>query len=234
MPALKAIIFDFDGVLADSEPLHFRAFQAVLAEENIALSEHEYATHYIGLTDIECFQAVFKARNRPLKADAIRSLVERKTARMLDVLRAQDVMTPGATDFVRALSKQYRLAIASGALRNEIVLALELAGIHDAFETIVSAEDVRAGKPHPGLYLRALSRLNSTSTLKTCECLSIEDTPYGIRSAHAAGLRCLAVTTTLRREKLLMADGVIPSLRSADFRVFVRRFWDDSRVSTHI
>ena len=234
MPALKAVIFDFDGVLADSEPLHCRAFQAVLADEHIDLSDDEYRAQYVGLTDLDCFKAVFKARNRPLKTDTIRRLLERKTARMLDALRAQDVMTSAIADFVGTLSERYRLAIASGASRSEIVLALELAGIRDAFEIIVAAEDVRVGKPHPGLYLRALIRLNTASALHASECLSIEDTPHGIEAAHAAGLRCLAVATTLRRERLLMADGVIPTLRPADFRAFVRRFWDDTLVPTRI
>lgn len=152
-PMLKAIIFDFDGVLADSESLHFRGFQAILEEEDIGLSEEEYAKHYMGLTDAECFRSVFKTHERPLESAALRNLIECKSARMKEAIRAHDVLIPGMAQFVRTVSRTYRLAVASGALRAEIVLALQRADLLDAFEVIATAEDVRVGKPDPALYL---------------------------------------------------------------------------------
>ncbi len=221
--AIKALIFDFDGVLANTEPLHFRAFERILSGEGIALSPDTYAERYVGLTDAECFKAVFMAHAKPLSAPVLRTLVQRKTLLMQEAIATEDVLIPGVADLVRCLVDLYRLAIASGALREEIRLALKLAGLLEAFEHIAAAQDVKKGKPAPDLYLLALHRLNMTSPIISSECLAIEDTPHGIQAAHAAGMRCLAVTTTLNAERLRLADEVTASLQKTDFSQILRR-----------
>ena len=140
---LKAIIFDFDGVLADTEPLHFRMFQRVLQDEGLPLSEHDYYQKYVGFDDRGCFHAVLSAHGRPAPPAAIQQLVERKAMLMLGHLTTTRVVYPGAVEFVKNVAGRYRLAIVSGALRHEIELILKTAGMRDDFEHITAHHCVR-------------------------------------------------------------------------------------------
>ena len=225
---LKAIIFDFDGVLADTEPLHLRGFQTVLAEHDIQLSTDDYGRHYVGLSDTDCFQAIFTVHRRELPTPELVRLVRRKSAWMLQVMQSGDTLIPGVAEFVTRLVPQYRLAVASCALRDEIVCSLQVAGLLDAFEVIAAAEDVPTGKPNPAVYLHALKRMKSNGPLVSGACLAIEDTPLGIQAAQRAGLKCLAVATTLSSHALTMADAIVPSLSQCDFPAVVRRLWKGS------
>ncbi len=213
---LKAIIFDFDGVLADTEPLHFTMFERVLQEEKIPLTEREYYEKYMGFDDKECFQAVLAAHGRDTAPDAIVRLVERKAAIMLRHITTAQVVYPDAPDFVKEAASRYRLAIVSGALRHEIELILKNAGMRNHFEHITAAEDVRRGKPAPEGYLHALQALNRRGALEARECLVIEDTVFGIQAAHAAGMRCVALATTAPAGRLAEADAVAASLKACD------------------
>lgn len=222
---LKAIIFDFDGVLADTEPLHCRMFQQVLEEEGLPLSERDYYQKYVGFDDRGCFHAILAAHGRDATPEMIHRLVERKAAVMLGHLTATRVVYPGAVEFVKSIAGRYRLAIVSGALRHEIELILKTAGMHDDFEHITAAEDVLDGKPAPEGYLHALHSLNRRAPLLAAECLVIEDTLFGIQAAHAAGMRCLAVATTYPSDRLGIADAVTTTLQDCDLASLVRRFW---------
>ena len=126
---LKAIIFDFDGVLADTEPLHFKMFQRVLHEEGLPLREQDYYQKYVGLDDKGCFQAVLSAHGRPASPETVRRLVERKAGLMLEQITITPVVYPGIENFVKRAADRYRLAIVSGALRHEIELILEGVGL---------------------------------------------------------------------------------------------------------
>jgi beta-phosphoglucomutase len=222
---LKAIIFDFDGVLADSEPLHLRGFQTVLLERGIDLSEQDYTRSYVGLADHECFKAVFLAHKRSLPEHELHDLIRRKSAWMLQVMRSRDILIAGMADFIKEVGHRYRLAVASCALRVEIVLSLQTAGLIDTFEVIASAEDAQTGKPDPAIYLHALDRLKQGGSLTSAECLAVEDTPFGIQAAHGAGMKCLAVTTTCPSSLLSRADAIVPSIPRCDFPSIVSRLW---------
>lgn len=222
---LKAIIFDFDGVLADTEPLHFRMFQQVLQEEGLPLSERDYYQKYVGFDDRGCFHAVLSEHGRDAAPATIHRLVERKAAMMLGHLTAAGVVYPGAAEFVKSVAGRHRLAIVSGALRHEIELILKTAGMRDDFEHITTAEDVRDGKPAPEGYLHALHSLNRRAPLLAAECLVIEDTLFGIQAAHAAGMRCLAVCTTFTTDRLGTADAVAATLKDCDLASLAQRFW---------
>jgi len=224
---LKAILFDFDGVLADTEPLHLRAFQKVLAEEGLALNERDYYAKYVGLDDKGCFQAVLSDHNPAVTPDMIRRLVERKAKLLLEQLTTNPSIYPGIADFVAVTAQHYRLAIVSGALRHEIEFSLEAAGIRKQFEHITAAQDVQHGKPDPEGYLHALAHLNRQSPVTASECLVIEDTIPGIQAAHAAGMRCLAVSNTFPATELsLLADAVTSTLKGYDLASLARRFWN--------
>jgi beta-phosphoglucomutase len=222
---LKAIIFDFDGVLADTEPLHFRMFRQVLHEEGLPLSEQDYYQKYVGLDDRGCFQAVLVAHGRPAPPEAVRRLVERKAALMLEQIKVTPVVYRGIEDFVKRAAGRYRLAIVSGALRHEIELILQSAGLRSSFEHITAAEDIRNGKPAPEGYLHALQALNRRAAVQASDCLVIEDTIAGIQAAHEAGMRCLAVSTTYPADQLAGAEAVASTLKGYDLEALARRFW---------
>ena len=223
---LKALLFDFDGVLADTEPLHFRVFQHVLGEEGLSLSEPEYYAQYVGLDDRGCFQTVLLDRGRSASPDMVRRLIDRKATLFLTQLKTDLIIYPGIVEFVNRVAAEHRLAIVSGALRHEIEYCLDEAGIRKQFEHITAAQDVRTGKPHPEGYLHALHHLNQKTPVSASECLVIEDTIPGIHAAHAAGMRCLAVSTTFPASDLSIADAVTPTLNGYDLAVLKRRLWN--------
>ena len=222
---LKAIIFDFDGVLADTEPLHFRMFQQVLQAEGITLGEDEYYQKYVGFDDRDCFQGILSEHGRSTSPETIRRLVAQKAVLMLDHLKETPVVYPGITEFVKSSAGRYRLAVVSGALRQEIEFILQTAGMRTDFEHITSAEDVRNGKPDPEGYLHALRSLHRNAPVLATECLVIEDTLFGIQAAHAAGMRCLAVSTTFPADQLASADAIVSTLKGYDLESLARRFW---------
>jgi HAD superfamily hydrolase (TIGR01509 family) len=230
MFTMKAVIFDFDGVLANTEPLHYRMFRDVLAEEGLTLTFEDYTTMYVGLTDAACFHAVLEACGQRPRYGRINSLVEKKTRRMQAALLREPVLLPGIAEFVRAAGAQYRLAVASGALREEIELTLERAGFRDAFEHITAAQDVPNGKPAPDPYEHAVRHLNRRIPLLPGECLAIEDTPHGVSAARRAGLRCLAVATSVSQDELWEADAVTLSLDGYDLAALASKLWAPSTV----
>lgn len=215
---LRAAIFDFDGVIVDSEPLHFRLFQRLLAEQGVALTRQDYDAVYLGMDDRECFAEALSRHGNAAALPKVPDLIERKSRLLLEEIAAAPPMLPGAAEFVRALAKSIPLAICSGALRREIEAMLGYAGILSCFVGIVSAEDVSRGKPNPEGFTKALALLNraqqGTPPLVAASCLVIEDSLAGIEGAKAAGMRCLAVansypTDALRRSG---ADAVVATL----------------------
>lgn len=226
---LKAIIFDCDGIVANNEPLHLRMFQKVLGEEGIPLTEKEYYNIYLGMDDNGCFTAVLSAHGQSVTSEKINVLIERKARYYKDAIDHELTLFPGVCSLVQEASKRYRLAVASGALLHEIELILKAAGIREAFNVIVSAEDVSAGKPDPEGFRKALSRLNACSTKPASsilpeECLVIEDSIAGVQAAKAARMKCLAVTNSYPREQLKEADLIVDSLEGTLLESLERLF----------
>src|SRR5262249_39120505 len=139
--ALQAIVFDFDGVIADSEPLHLKAFQRALAEEGLALGEDEYFGRYLGYDDVGVFEALARDRELAWTAGHVTELVARKGIKLQALISDGEVIFPGAPAFIRAAAAEVPVAIASGALRHEIVQILEAAALDELFATIVAAGD---------------------------------------------------------------------------------------------
>ncbi len=216
---LRAILFDFDGVLADSEPLHLEMFQKVLQEEGISLSREDYYQKYLGLDDRGCFSQVFKDVGRAMVASKLPDLIRRKNRVFLDHVRGRPFLMPGAAEAVRQMKDRHFLTVVSGALRSEILAILEGAGLEKAFQVIVAAEDVAQGKPHPEGFLTAIRLLNRdfvtpAEILLPGECLAIEDSPWGVEAAKAAGVKCLAVATSYDPSRLAGADLVAKDITS--------------------
>ena len=191
---LKAIIFDFNGVIVDDEPLHLELFRRVLGEESIALTDEDYHAKYLGYDDRGCFTAALTDAGRvELAADAafIAELIERKAGYYREAIEQRMLLFPGAVELVKKLAAKFPMAIASGALRGEIEVVLNRGGIRDCFKEIIASEDVMACKPDPEGYNKALVALNATlgSRIQPGECLVIEDSIAGIEAAKLAGMR---------------------------------------------
>lgn len=211
-----AVLFDFDGVIVNSEPLHFLAFHEVLKAQGIDITEAEYYQELIGFDDKGAFQHVFARRGRDLDPKTFLRVMTEKSERMMDLIRARKYATlPGVDEFVRALWWRYPLAICSGALREEIEAMLEGVNLRDCFKVIVAAEDVTVGKPDPSGYLTCAQQLGQKvrKQLAPADCLIVEDAPTVIRSVRQAGFPTLAVATSYPPEKLTDATYVVKDLR---------------------
>jgi len=210
-----AVLFDFDGVLVNSEPLHFQAFREVLATEHIDLDEDEYYRELIGFDDKGAFRHLYQKRNLNLTPKTFLSLMARKNSVMMDLIyRKQFSALPGVEQFVRSLWRKRPLAICSGALREEIEAMLEGIALRDCFSVIVAAEDVTVGKPDPSGYLMTMKMISQKigKELQPKDCLIVEDAPTVIRSVRAVGFPTLAVATSYPVEKLSDANWVVKTL----------------------
>jgi beta-phosphoglucomutase len=222
---LTAVIFDFDGVIVDTEPIHFRAFQEVLRPLELGYSWEEYLERYIGFDDRDAFREVFKTAGRELKERMLEDLITRKADVFEEIVQMGVKPYPGVVKLVTSLSGVLPLAICSGALARDIWPILDQLAIREAFDVIVTADDVHASKPDPESYQLALERLAAIFPEKRVlpgHCLAIEDTPSGIASACEAGLLVLAVTNSYPAERLAGAVSITDSLESASITEFIR------------
>ena len=212
--ALQAIIFDFDGVIADSEPLHLRAFQQTLAGEGIELSAADYYSRYLGYDDVGLMQVLAADRGIVMSDGQITTLVARKGAKLQEMLHGGHVLFPGAEEFIRGAAAEVPIAIASGAMRHEIVEIIGAAGISDLFTAIVAAGDTPKSKPSPAPYVLAFERLRQSTgrDLDPRRCVAIEDSRWGLESAQGAGLRCVGVTHSYSAAELPGAELVVGGL----------------------
>ncbi len=224
---LKAIIFDCDGVIADTEPIHLACFRRVLAEEGITLTDDDYFAHYLALDDRGCFSKAFAQNRASMSPDKLTELITRKAGYVEHAMRTGLTLLSGAAEFIHRAAERYPLAVASGALRAEVETIVNHGGLRDCFRAIVCAEDTPRSKPHPDPFIKALELLNlpPASRIEPRECLVIEDSIHGIRAAQEAGMRCLAVTNSYPREKLSEAQLVVDSLHGLSLDDIERLFY---------
>ena len=212
---MDALIFDFDGVIVDSEPVHLATFQEVLRTEGINLSRDDYYEKYLGFDDYDCFKAVAADYDMTFNDAKIRELTQTKTQLVLKQFQTSVRALPGAVDLIRrAAENGVPMAICSGSLREEIQLASETIGVRDCFQVIVAAEDVHKGKPDPEGYRLALRQLAqfATDAPKPSNTVVIEDSPAGIESASILGIKVLAVSTSYPVSELSGANRIVTSL----------------------
>lgn len=219
-PRRRALICDFNGVIADDETPHFLAFQQALREEGIELSQEEYYGRFLGMDERNCLSVLLTGAGAPDAARRDR-IAARKAALFEDWARTRKPrLFPGVVPFIKEAARRWTLAIASGGRREQIRYALEGTPIEHDFAVVVAAEDTRRGKPDPEVYELALSRLNAQrrEPLGPQDCLVLEDSRAGIQSARRAGMRVAAVASTYPAEQLRDADLVVPGLdaRTAD------------------
>jgi HAD superfamily hydrolase (TIGR01509 family) len=213
---IRAVIFDFNGILVDDEHLHFELFREVLAPEGIDLTEARYHEKYLGFDDRGCFEAVLTDFRKPADFATIEMLLAQKASRYADRAGTELVIFPGAVDCLAALAERWPVAICSGALRQEIVFALRLMQRGEQIAAIVAAEDTERCKPDPEGYLLALDALRSIvgEDLEAAHCLVVEDSLAGIEAAKTAGMWVVAVSNTYNETELRAsgADAVIDGL----------------------
>jgi HAD superfamily hydrolase (TIGR01509 family) len=212
----KAVLFDFDGVIVHSEPLHLRAFVESLAAEGIALGAQEYYRELIGFDDEGCLRHLFGYRGLPLDEERLGRLARDKQRRMGELIDSgQFHALAGVADFIgRLAAHAVPMAICSGAIREEIVPMLAAVGLAAHFPIIVAAADVDVGKPDPRGYRLAANLLSQKigQPLEPADCLIIEDAPSVIRSVRAAGFKVLGVAGSYPLSKLAEASWAVKSL----------------------
>lgn len=219
-----AVLFDFDGVIVNSEPLHFDAFRRTLAEEHIALSEDEYFRELIGFDDRGAFKFTFEKHGRELDPKTFLRIMTRKSESMMELIHQRRYAALGGVEeLVRGLWRHYPLAIVSGALREEIEAMLEGISLRDCFPTIVAAEDVTVGKPDPQGYLLAvrLIRERTGKKLEPKDCLIVEDAPSVIREVKKAGFPTLAVAGSYPLEQLTDAKYAVRRLDAGEVKKLI-------------
>jgi len=215
------IIFDFDGVIADTEPLHLQAFQRALGNGGLLLERETYYDRYLGFDDIGVFTALAADSGITLGQVALDELAKSKENHFFELLTTDNVLFPNARSCIEQLSSDFALGIASGALHHEIDLTLRQAGLQNYFTGIVAADDVERPKPAPDSYVRAVellvNDLGQQEQSSPSRFVAIEDSQWGIDAAIAAGLPCIAITHTYSAKELAGADCVIADLSCIDY-----------------
>ena len=217
---LLGVVFDFDGVIADTERLHLQAYQDILGDRGMTLSKDDYAERYLGFDDAGVFTNIAADRGMLLDSGELDRLIEAKGRRFTALVEAGDVVFPDAQACIERLAADLVLGIASGALHREIEDILNAAGLRDHFSAIVAADDVEHAKPAPDGYARAVELLSEAlgRAPSPSSFIAIEDSRWGIEAAVAAGLPCIGITTTYGADELPGATAVVPGLANIDHR----------------
>ena len=210
---LKAVIFDFDGVITDSEILHLRAFNYVLKQYGLKISKKEYYKNFLGFSDIDLFNLLNRKGIIQTNPHTIQELIKQKNQHFEELSQKEGKLIEGVKSFITMLSEAgIPIAIYSGALLPEIELVLEDASLKDRFHTIISSEMVTKGKPDPEGFLLALNELNRIQKILPGECIVIEDSHWGLQAADDAGMHTIAVTNSYPAEQLQAAERVVSRL----------------------
>lgn len=217
MKNLDAVIFDFDGVLVDSEPFHQAAINAVLAPLGLELSQEEYEEHYLGFDDRGVFQHRFHVVHRPLEQAELRRLVDGKAVAFANLIAERGIQPfPGAVELLAALkSEKIPLALCTGATHRDVNVILHKVPALDRFDAIVTTDEVATSKPDPTCYRLALEKLwlaHPQYNIRPLHALAIEDSPWGIEAAKGAGLRVAGLESSYTAPRLHKADFTLPSL----------------------
>ena len=216
---IKGILFDFNGVIIDDEPIQLKAYQEILGKESVALTEEDYYS-CLGMDDRTFVEEAYRRADKAPEANKVLEITLAKTNKWRELVSDELPLFDGVVDFIKKMEKDFALGIVSMAKREEIEFVLEKAGVRDSFAVIISAEDVENCKPHSECYIKGFNALDSYRIRQQHlpmvhgECLVIEDSPPGIVSAKSARLKALGVTNTVSAEELREAgaDAVAKNL----------------------
>lgn len=186
----RAVLFDMDGVIVDSEPLHVAAFQATLERYGHALTDEQYKQHFAGRTDEAGFKQYFDFIGETVDMPVI---MDEKAKAYLALAADQLTPYPGVIELIQDLAtREVPLALVTGSLGAEAEATLKAFALTGLFQAVIAAEDIIHSKPHPEGYLKGARALGVAPE----DCVVIEDAPKGVDAARAAGMRCVAVSTT--------------------------------------
>jgi HAD superfamily hydrolase (TIGR01509 family) len=221
---IRAIFFDFNGVIIDDERIHLKAYREVLRSEGVALSDQDYFGS-LGMDDVAFVRAAFARAGRSLTDETLQAVIKREYELHREFIRDELPVSSGVVGFIKAAARHYQLGVVSMAVRSEIDQVLERAGLDKCFEVLVTAEQVTRHKPAPDSYQRALQLLNEKRRVErklpllANECLVIEDAPPGIEAARAAGMRTMGITNTVSETVLRAAGAEVVTASLADWNV---------------
>ena len=221
---IKAIFFDFNGVIIDDETIQMKAYQEILRGHDVNITEEWYFDS-LGMDDRTFVRSMFSRAGKPLTDTVLESVMEAKTSMHREIIKDGLPLFPGMLTFLKAASRHFSLGLVSMANKTEVGYVFERAGLTPLFSVVVTAEDTNVCKPAPDCYACGLAKLNEKRQqerllpLLPAECLAIEDSPPGIQSARAAGMRTLGVTNTVSENELRAAGADVVTASLADWTV---------------
>jgi beta-phosphoglucomutase len=221
---IKAIFFDFNGVIIDDEMIQMKAYQEVLRGHDINLLE-EWYFGALGMSDRTFVRSMFERAGKPLTDEMLETVQKAKTAIHREKIKEELPLFPGVLTFLKSVSRHFPIGLVSMANRDEVGHVFERANLLPLFSVVVTAEDTSVCKPAPDCYVCGLAKLNEKRQrerllpLLPAECLAIEDSPPGIESARAAGMRTLGVTNTVDESALRAAGAEVVTRSLADWNV---------------
>jgi len=219
---IKAIFFDFNGVIIDDETIQMKAYQQVLRGHDIELTE-EWYFDALGMDDRTFVRAMFERAKKPLTDAVLESVLGEKTDAHRKAIEDQLPLFPGVLTFLKTTARHFSLGLVSMANKVEVGYVFERANLTPLFSVVVTAEDASACKPDPMCYSTGLAKLNQQRQVERLlpllpgECLAIEDSPPGIQSARTAGMRTLGVTNTVSEQALRAAGADVVTASLADW-----------------
>lgn len=208
---IKAVIFDFDGIIVDSEPLHLRAFQRTVETLGLKLSPTDYYSRYLACDDKTFFRKFLEDNGQQGTEREVARLVEEKGVCFEEMIGEGIRVFPGVVEFLESIRGKFHVAIGSGALTEEINLILRSKNLSEFFGFIIGADDTENPKPSPEVYLKCLERLRGDcdDTITAAQCVVFEDSPHGVLAAKRAGMRCVGITNSCSDSELELADRVV-------------------------
>jgi HAD superfamily hydrolase (TIGR01509 family) len=217
---IKAILFDFNGVIIDDERVQMKAYQEIMKEDGIDLTEDDYFA-CMGMDDVTFIRANFERAGKSVSAERLAAINAAKTARWRELIAKEIPLVPGADHFIRLASEDFALGIVSMAKLEEINFVLDRTGLSKFFAVIVSSEEISNHKPDPECYLKGFNQIDSYRIkqghlpMVHGETLVVEDATQGIDAGRAAGMKTLGITTVKSADDLRRAgaDAVSPDLR---------------------
>ena len=221
---IKAIFFDFNGVIIDDETIQMKAYTDVLRGHEITLTKDMYFGA-LGMDDRTFVRSMFARAGKPLTDEMLESVQHAKTSMHREMIKDELPLFPGVLTFLKATSRHFSLGLVSMANRHEVGYVFERAKLTPLFSVVVTAEDTSVCKPAPDCYHCGLTKLNEQRQrerqlpLLASECLAIEDSPPGIESARGAGMRTLGITNTVTEAELRAAGADVVSRSLADWTV---------------
>lgn len=211
MPEIEAVIWDMDGVLADTAPHHLRAWQEIFSKRGVKFTEADFKRGF-GIRNDAIIRNTLGEQVTKAEIEAIAQEKEKTFRRII----GQNIRPlPGALKLLQALDEHGgRMAIASSTTIENIRLIIGGMGIENCFKAVVTGHDVTEGKPSPQVFLLAARRLG----VEPKNCIVVEDAVAGVVAAKSAGMYCVAVTNTHPREKLKEADLIVDTLEAVSIK----------------